>query len=193
MIVGGGVIGAGVGGKVRLLAEKYKLPIVSTLMGLGAVGAAHPQFLGLTGMHGSKTANHAVYESDVVIAIGSRFNDRVTGDRTQYANGKTVIHIDVDPAEIDKNVQAHIGLVGDLNTLLDLLMGKLQACDTKIWWQKIMAWQKEFIIAYDSKNLNIPWLMHYIKEQTQNQPYIFVTDVGQHQMWAAQHLNIEPG
>ena len=191
IVVGGGVIGAGVGDKVRLLAEKNKLPMVSTLMGLGAVGASHPQFLGLTGMHGSKAANHAVYEADVVIAVGSRFNDRVTGDRTRYAAGKTVIHIDVDPTEIDKNVIAHIGLLGDLHTLLDLLAEKLQPGNTEDWWRQIRAWQEEFAVAYDDTTLNVPWVMEYINEQTQNQPYIFVTDVGQQQMWAAQHLKIE--
>jgi acetolactate synthase-1/2/3 large subunit len=165
--------------------------MVSTLMGLGAVGAAHPQFLGLTGMHGSKTANHAIYEADLVIAVGSRFNDRVTGDRNRYASGKTVIHIDVDPAEIDKNVVAHIGLLGDLSTLLDLLTEKLEPCDMAAWWQQIRAWQKEFTVTYEDKTLNVPWVMHTINEQTKNQPYIFVTDVGQQQMWAAQHLKID--
>lgn len=191
IVVGGGVVGANIGDKVAMLAEKCRLPMVSTLMGLGAVGASHPQFLGLTGMHGSKAANCTIYNADVVIAIGSRFNDRVTGDRTRYATGKTVIHIDVDPAEIDKNVMAHIGLLGDLAVLLDLLLQEVKPAACEAWWQKIEAWRQQFAVTYEEISLNVPWLMNHMAQKTKGQPYIFVTDVGQNQMWAAQHLRIE--
>ena len=114
MIVGGGAISAGVYEQVVSLAEKMCVPVVSTLMGLGVFPSHHPQFLGFTGMHGSKVANHAVHGADVIIAVGSRFSDRVTNNKMKYAEGKMLIHIDVDPAEIDKNIASHIGLTGHL-------------------------------------------------------------------------------
>lgn len=112
VVVGGGVNSAGASAEVKAFVEKYNLPVVSTLMGLGAFPRRHPQSLGLTGLHGLKPANNAVHEADVVIAIGSRFSDRLTGNRDKYSNDKYVIHIDIDPAEIDKNVMAGVGLPG---------------------------------------------------------------------------------
>jgi acetolactate synthase I/II/III large subunit len=191
IITGGGAVTAEAQDQVRLLAEKLNIPVVSTLMGLGAFPASHPQFLGLTGLHGLKPANNAVYEADVIIAIGSRFSDRVTGDRACYAAGKTVIHIDVDPAEIDKNVAAHIGLTGDLKTILGFLLERLTAGGDAAWGAKIRQWQLEHDAEYVTDRLTAPWIFNQIAEQTAGMPCIFATDVGQHQMWAAQHLKIE--
>jgi acetolactate synthase-1/2/3 large subunit len=159
-------------------------------MGLGAFPGSHPLFLGLTGMHGHKIANYAVQSSDVLIAVGSRFSDRVTGNRTSYAAGKVVIHIDIDPAEIDKNVAAHIGLAGNMKDLLSRLLGRLEPGKTGEWRQLIAA-QQEPRQDCNRDRLSAAGIMQNIAEQTTGKPFLFATDVGQHQMWAAQGLTIE--
>ncbi len=191
IIVGGGAVAAEASSEVSALAERLACPVVSTLMGLGAVPASHPLFLGLTGMHGHKPANNCIHDADLIIAVGSRFSDRVTGDRVKYAAGKTVVHIDVDPAEIDKNVAAGIGLTGDMKTILSFLGERTPSGDTEAWWEKIAAWQADYRSEPDSGRLTAPWLFTEISSQTAGADCIFATDVGQHQMWAAQHLKIE--
>lgn len=191
IVVGGGVVSAGVSREVLDLAEKCRIPVVSTLMGLGAFPGAHELFLGMTGMHGPKTANNAVYEADVIVAVGSRFSDRVTGDRQRYAAGKLLIHIDVDPAEIQKNVDAHIGLVGDTRQIIRILAERVQTQSTDAWWEMLTNWRESCQFDYQDDKLNAPWIMRFIAEQTAGGSYIYATDVGQHQMWAAQHLTIE--
>lgn len=191
MIVGGGALQAQASEEVRQLAEACQLPVVSTLMGLGTLPGDHLQFLGLTGMHGKKLANHAVHYGDVMIAVGSRFSDRMTGTRTVYTKGKTLIQLDVDPAEINKNVDAHIGLSGDVKVLLQLLLSRVKATRQPQWWQEIEAWRTAFSEVHNGDTLTVPWLMEEIARQTKDQPYLFTADVGQHQMWAAQHLNIQ--
>ncbi len=191
IIVGGGAIAAETGAEVVLLAEKIASPVVSTLMGLGAVPASHPLFLGLTGMHGHKPANNAIHDADLIVAVGSRFSDRVTGDRAKYAAGKTVIHIDVDPAEIDKNVAARIGLTGDLKTILGFLSARINGGERPAWRKIIAAWQAETRPEPAGERLTAPGLFAEIAAQTAGADCIFATDVGQHQMWAAQNLKIE--
>ena len=194
MVIGGGVTRGEASGEVRQLAEKYQLPVVSTLMGLGGLPASHPQFLGLTGMHGHKAANNAICGADLIIAVGSRFSDRVTGDRQRYLAGKTLIHIDIDRSEVGKNVAALFGLVGDMKVLLALLREAGEPGQLEDWWQTIAAWRRQFAETYDSERLTAPWMMRQISEQVAGQSVIFASDVGQHQMWAAQHLAIEsPG
>lgn len=190
--IGGGVIAAEVHKEVQSLAENCSIPIVSSLMGLGGVAQTHTCFLGLTGMHGHRTVNAAVYNADLVIAIGSRFSDRVTGDRARYAADKKFIHIDVDPAEIDKNVAVHIGLAGDLKKILTMVNAAVRQGDTSGWWHTIRQWQVEFAIEEKKKQpLLSEWAMKHISQKTAGLPIVFVTDVGQHQMWAAQNLAIE--
>ena len=191
IIVGGGAVAAEAQAEVKALAEKLNAPVVSTLMGLGAFPASHPLFLGLTGMHGHKPANNCIHQADLIIAVGSRFSDRVTGDRAKYAAGKTIIHIDVDPAEIDKNVAAQIGLTGDLKTILGFLQSRLTATTAAAWWEQIGDWQRECRSEPASYRLTAPWIFSHIADRTAGGDYIFVTDVGQHQMWAAQYLKIE--
>lgn len=188
IIVGGGA--AGVYEQVIGLAEKMGVPVVSTLMGLGVFPAEHPLFLGLTGMHGSKAANHAVHGADVIIAIGSRFSDRVTNNKSKYAEGKMVIHIDVDPAELDKNIAAHIGLAGNLEQLLPILCQRIQTKDQAQWWTVIREWQQKFKVDHSTDILTAPWMLRRLSEAVNGKPFIFATDVGQHQMWAAQNLRI---
>lgn len=194
MVVGGGVIRGGASREVRILAEKLGVPVVSTLMGLGALPASHPQWLGLTGMHGHVAANRAVHEADLVIAVGSRFSDRVTGDPKRYPAGKTFIHFDIDRSEVSKNIATHIALIGELGPLMTLLAGEAQSGDIGDWLAAVGAWREETCPRYADDCLNAPWIMRRISEQTAGQQVIFATDVGQHQMWAAQHLVVEaPG
>ena len=190
MIVGGGAISAGVYEQVISLAEKMCVPVVTTLMGLGTFPSNHPQLLGFTGMHGSKVANHAVHGADVIIAVGSRFSDRVTNNKLKYANGKMLIHIDVDPAELDKNITTHIGLAGPLEQLLPILGMGIQPGDQAQWWTVIREWQQKFKEDHHTDLLTAPWMLRQVSEATKGKPFIFATDVGQHQMWAAQHLSL---
>lgn len=190
--IGGGVIAAEVHNEVQSLAENCSIPIVSSLMGLGGVAYTHTCFLGLTGMHGHRIANAAVHNADLIIVVGSRFSDRVTGDRARYAADKKFIHIDVDPAEIDKNVAVQIGLTGDLKKILTMVNAAVRQGDTSAWWNIIRQWQVDF--ANEEKKqqpLLSEWAMKHISQKTAGLPVVFVTDVGQHQMWAAQNLAID--
>ena len=190
MIVGGGAISANMNEHIICLAEKTGVPVVSTLMGLGTFPANHPLFLGMTGMHGSKVANHAVHGADVMIAVGSRFSDRVTNNKMKYSAGKMVIHIDVDPAELDKNIASHIGLSGNLERLLPLLCQRAQLGDYQEWWAVLKEWQQRFHVDPNTEVLTAPWMLRQVAKATAEKPFIFATDVGQHQMWAAQNLSI---
>ncbi len=190
--VGGGVINADAQDAVVKFVEKCGIPVVCSLMGIGGVSGNHPNFLGMAGMHGHKHANMAVYEADLIIAIASRFNDRVTGDRTRYASRKTVIHIDIDPAEIDKNVIASIGLAGPIKNILERIIDMVVPSDIAEWKQQVCIWQKEAHAELCEPGRILPeCIMEYISERLYGVPSIFVTDVGQHQMWAAQYLKVD--
>ncbi|HCB92282.1 MAG TPA: biosynthetic-type acetolactate synthase large subunit [Selenomonas sp.] len=191
VIVGGGVNSAGASEEVIAFVEKYHLPVVNTLMGLGAVPRSHPQNLGFAGMHGKKAANHAIAAADLVIAIGSRFGDRQTGNLSKYTKGTKFIHVDIDPAEIDKNVANSLGLAGDMKTILGLLMRHDSSNDRADWWKTIGSWEEEYDYDYHVNRLTVPWAMHQIAMATSGKPFAFATDVGQHQMWAALHLRVE--
>lgn len=191
VIVGGGVISAGATKEVTAFIEKYNLPVVHTLMGLGAIPRSHRQSLGFAGMHGEKAANHAIAAADLVIALGSRFGDRQTGNLKKYTQDTKFIHVDIDPAEIDKNVSNTLGLAGDMKTILKLLMRHEASADLSKWWQKINEWQDKYAYDYHLNRLTVPWAMHQAAQSVKGKPYAFATDVGQHQMWAALHLKIE--
>nr|WP_199883727.1 biosynthetic-type acetolactate synthase large subunit [Massilibacillus massiliensis] len=190
IVAGGGVISACASDALISFAEKCHLPVVTTLMGIGGFPRTHKQSLGMTGMHGLKVANHAVFEADVVIAVGSRFGDRLTGNRDKYSKDKHVIHIDIDPAEIDKNVMSSIGLAGDMKLILQTLMQMTTAGEITAWWNTIEAWEKTYELIYNESSLNVPWAMQYVAEVIKEDDIAVVTDVGQHQMWAAQHLKM---
>ena len=134
MLVGGGVINADAEYDAMHLCEKLRIPVVSTLMGLGAISAYRSLFLGMTGLHGHERANNAVKEADLILAVGSRFNDRVTGERSSYSANKTVIHLDIDPAELDKNIYSSIGISGHMNTTLQMLEAGSVKHDLDAWW-----------------------------------------------------------
>ena len=191
VIVGGGAISAGASKEIIDFIEKFDLPIVQTLMGIGAVPRSHPHNLGFAGMHGQKAANHAIAAADLVIAIGSRFGDRQTGNLSKYTSGRKFIHIDIDPAEIDKNVENSLGLAGNMKTILKILMRHESASKRVDWWKQIEAWQEEYDYDYQVSRLTVPWAMNQIAKKTAGKKFAFATDVGQHQMWAALHLRIE--
>ena len=192
MLVGGGVLRANAGAKTLQVAERLGLPIVSTLMGLGAVPGDHPQFLGLTGMHGRYAANLAVSQADLVLVVGSRFSDRSTGDRHRYAGQKTIIQLEIDPSEVDKNVGTAISLVGDLLPSLCALENVAAKGSREVWQRLLAAWREEEAVkmAAPEGRLSAPWLMQALSEWSRGKEVVFVSDVGQNQMWAAQHLVI---
>ena len=191
VIVGGGVISAGTSAEVTAFIEKYHLPVVHTLMGMGAVASTHPQMLGFAGMHGEKAANYAIGAADLVIAIGSRFADRQTGNLSKYTANRKFIHIDIDPAEIDKNIENSLGLAGDMRTILGLLMRQAPKSDLAAWWEQIRTWQEEYDYDYHIGRLTVPWALNQVAQNTTGKAYAYATDVGQHQMWAALHLRVE--
>lgn len=191
VIVGGGAVAAGASKEIIQFIEKYNLPVVNTLMGIGAVPRSHPQNLGFAGMHGKKAANSTIAAADLVIAIGSRFGDRQTGNVNKYTQSKKFIHIDIDPAEIDKNIEGSLGLAGDMKVILKLLMRHDSPPARSDWWRQIHTWQEEFEYDYQVNRLTVPWAMHQIAKKTVGKNYAYATDVGQHQMWAALHLHVE--
>ena len=191
VIVGGGVISAGTSAEVTAFIEKYHLPVVHTLMGMGAVASTHPQMLGFAGMHGEKAANYAIGAADLVIALGSRFADRQTGNLSKYTANRKFIHIDIDPAEIDKNIENSLGLAGDMRTILGLLMRQVPKSNLAAWWEQIRTWQEEYDYDYHVGRLTVPWALNQVAQNTTGKAYAYVTDVGQHQMWAALHLRVE--
>ena len=193
---GGGVINADASKELTELALSDRFPVTCTLMGLGGFPAPHEQWLGMLGMHGTRTANYAMDEADLIIAIGARFDDRITGKLSEFAPRAKFIHIDVDPAEISKNVPAHIPIVGDAKCILSKLTAEYRALDTDAarlegWWQRIKGWQEKHPLRYeDSEDSEIKpqYMVQAIYEATGGEA-IITSDVGQHQMWAAQYYD----
>jgi len=180
------------------LAQRLHSPCTLTLMGLGAFPASHPQYLGMLGMHGTLEANLAMHHSDLVVCVGARFDDRVTARLADFCPQARVVHIDIDPASINKVVKAHVPLAGDATELLDALLAALPDGGdarerTAAWWQRIDAWRAERSLAFEARDdVIVPQqLMQAIARQLDGQDAIVSTDVGQHQMWAAQHLKFE--
>ena len=188
MLVGGGVINANAEYDAMHLCEKLHIPVVSTLMGLGAISAYRQLFLGMTGLHGHERANNAVKEADLILAVGSRFNDRVTGERSSYSANKLIIHLDIDPAEVDKNIDSGIGITGDMVATLNALEKAAQPHDLSAWWDKINSWPG---MDDDFGDEEAPKFFKALNPVLKDKDYIITTDVGQHQMWAAQHLKIQ--
>ena len=191
VIAGGGIISAGASKEFKAFVEKFNLPVATTLMGIGGFPYSHPQLLGFAGMHGKKAANNAIAAADLIIAVGSRFADRQTGAIDKYTTDTKFIHIDIDPAEIDKNIASAIGLAGDMKTILKLLMQHEPLTNLSKWWEKIHSWEEEYAYDYHVNRLTLPWALHHIAGHTGGKKLAFATDVGQHQMWAALHLHIE--
>ena len=193
---GGGVINANASQELRDLVRSDRFPVTSTLMGLGAYPAPDEQWLGMLGMHGTRAANYAMDEADLIVAIGARFDDRITGKLSEFAPRAKFIHVDVDPAEISKNVPAHIPIVGDAHDILPKLTGEYRALDTDSsrldeWWGQIAGWQEQYPLRYeDSGDSEIkPQLMVEELYRVTDGRAIVTSDVGQHQMWAAQYYH----
>jgi len=191
ILAGGGVISASAGEELKNLIKKTDIPVVSTLMGIGSYPSNDEHYIGMTGLHGCKAANNAVFNADVLMVTGSRFNDRITGDRKRYADGKTIIHVDIDLAEIKKNVHTGLGLVGNMTDILRKLGELVGEGNRASWRQTIREWQKDEKPFSDNGELSAPWMFEEFNNLNIRQEAIFVTDVGQHQMWAAQYLKVD--
>jgi acetolactate synthase I/II/III large subunit len=193
---GGGVVSAGAAAELTELATSDRFPVTCTVMGLGGFPGTHDQWLGMLGMHGTRAANYAMDEADLICAIGARFDDRVTGKLSEFAPRAKFIHIDVDPAEISKNVPAHIPIVGDAKNILPRLTAEYRALEAdparlEEWWSRIRVWQERHPLRYeDSTDSEIKpqFMIQSIYEATGGDA-IITSDVGQHQMWTAQYYH----
>lgn len=182
---GGGVIISGASEELRALAKKANIPVTTTLMGLGAFPEDHPLSLGMLGMHGTAYANHAVMESDLIIAVGARFDDRITGKVDAFAPHATILHIDIDPASISKNIQVDVPVVGDAKNILEKLVPLVEPAQHKEWLATINKWKKAHPLTYSDTGLKPQYVVEQICEATGGDA-IIATEVGQNQMWAAQ-------
>jgi acetolactate synthase I/II/III large subunit len=199
---GGGVINSGPAAsqKLRELVKLTGFPITSTLMGLGAFPAADPQWLGMLGMHGTWEANWSMHDCDLMIAVGSRFDDRITGRIDAFSPGSKKIHIDIDPSSINKNVKVDLPIVGDCGSVLDDMLQAWRAMAPKTdkkahdaWWAQIGKWRAKNSLAYSqSKDIIKPqYAIQRLYELTKDRDTYITTEVGQHQMWAAQFYHFE--
>jgi len=194
---GGGVVNANAAQELTDFATSDRFPVTCTLMGLGAFPAPHPQWLGMLGMHGTRTANYAMDEADLICCVGARFDDRITGKLSEFAPHAKFIHIDIDPAEISKTIPAHIPIVGDCKNVLTKLIKEYRALEsvdpsrTDEWWQKIGGWQEKHPLRYEDSTdgeIKPQYMVQALYEATGGDA-IVTSDVGQHQMWAAQHYH----
>lgn len=186
---GGGVSASGAGECLRELTEKADIPAAYTIMAAGVLGYKEKHNLGLMGMHGCLSANRAVDEADVVIAVGTRFSDRVALNTDKFAEKATIIQIDIDPSEINKNVMVDISLVGDVKEILTRLNRLIQPAEHTGWMNRIAEWQKDDFQPQDSDFVLKPHQVLNAVCELAGPDAIYVTDVGQHQMWAAQYLH----
>ena len=185
---GGGVIIAGAADELRQLATRGHIPVTTTLMGLGGFPEDSPLSLKMLGMHGTAYANYAMQHADTIIAIGARFDDRITGKLDEFApRRECIIHIDVDPASISKNIRVDIPVVGDARHILAELVKRIEPADHEAWWGMIDSWRDKHPLAYDKADgtLKPQYIIEQLREATRGQA-IITTEVGQNQMWAAQ-------
>lgn len=184
---GGGIISANASEVLTSLAEKISAPVASTLMGLGALPGCHPLSLGMLGLHGTRYANNAIMECDVLIALGVRFDDRVAVDFGSFAPKAKIIHVDIDPAEIGKNVRVDLPIVGDVKLVMEEMLERLGEKREEEWLALIKDWKTAYPLKYNAgSELKPQFIIETLREVTDGEA-IIVTDVGQHQMWAAQY------
>lgn len=197
IISGGGVLSSDASAELTELAHLTDIPVTTTLMGIGTYPQDDEKALGMLGMHGNYWANYAVSECDVLLAVGTRFNDRVTGPLSKFAKGAQIIHIDIDPCSISKNIQAHIPIVGDAKIILRDMLNELKSRKHEInketkdaWFEKINDWKKQRVIPeIQSDKLHAHMVLETIYEYTKQYDPVVATEVGQHQMWTAQMFN----
>lgn len=183
--VGGGAVISGAYQEVREFARRMDAPICDTLMGKGVCDGHDDRYTGMIGMHGTKTSNFGVSQCDLLIAMGARFSDRVVGNPNKFAENAKVLHIDIDAAEINKNIRTDVSLVGDLKEVLGRINDQLEQQDHGEWMQHIRQMKEKYPLNYDASVLSCPYIMEEIDRITGGDAVI-TTDVGQHQMWAAQ-------
>ncbi|WP_338038141.1 biosynthetic-type acetolactate synthase large subunit [Neosynechococcus sphagnicola] len=199
LYVGGGAITATAHGEIQQLAEYFQIPVTTTLMGKGAFDESHPLSLGMLGMHGTAYANFAVSECDLLIAVGARFDDRVTGKLAEFASRAQVIHIDIDPAEVGKNRGPQVPIVGDVRSVLIEIMRRIQEEQipaesglTQAWLQQIQSWRQDYPLVIPTYADSLAPQQVIVEVGRQAPHAFYTTDVGQHQMWAAQFLKTGP-
>jgi acetolactate synthase-1/2/3 large subunit len=186
LYVGHGAVISGAGAAIIALAEKLQAPIVNTLLGKGACSEAHPLNLGMLGMHGTAYANRAVENCDLIMAIGARWDDRITGKLSEFCTDAVKIHIDIDPAEFGKIIRPDVSIEGDARLVAEDLLALAGKLDTSEWLKQCAAWRKQYPLKYPKKGgLRAPYVLDRL-DQLGGRDAIITTDVGQHQMWAAQ-------
>ena len=191
IFAGGGVIAAGAGKELHELAKKLNAPVTMTLMGLGAFPADDGQYTGMIGMHGTKTSALCASHCDLLIAIGARFSERVTSDRTKFARQAKVLHIDVDPAEINKNINADYEVTGNAKDVLAALLPGVEEKQDDTWMEQVRHWKRSYPLDRATRNARFPKKVLQAMQDEAPEGTVFTTEVGQHQMWSAQFLRID--
>ncbi len=184
--VGGGAVISGASEELKKFAETIDAPVCDTLMGKGAMDANHRLYTGMIGMHGTKTSNFGVSECDLLITLGARFSDRVIGNAKTFATKAKILQVDIDAAEINKNIRTNVSVIGDLKEVLKVLNSRLEPVQHTEWIKKIDDYKKKFPLSYESGKLTCPYIIEELYKLTKGDA-IISTDVGQHQMWTAQY------
>ena len=186
VFVGGGAVISGASEDLREFVDKIDAPVCDSLMGKGAFDGTDPRNTGMLGMHGTKTSNYGVSECDLLIAIGVRFSDRVLGNAKKFANQAKILQLDVDPAEINKNIVVTASVIGDVKEILGRLDAQLAPMEHKEWMDHILAYKEKYPLTYHPEGLSGPYIVEQVYRMTKGEA-IMVTEVGQHQMWTAQY------